>query len=129
MIRSILLCVVALVAGAALMARVVWERRGRSPVAREWSYSDAKGVTNAMLLRPGAGLALLGLAVLPWLDVPGLVVLFVLLFLPGLVIMLAGMVLPRVPVRILPAWAREPVGARHGAARESRLRRRTGRSS
>jgi len=108
--------VLMLLGALALTAVNVWQRRGRTPRARQWARGPYRDFAqrNVLVLWPALGVALVGGALLgpaEWLELPtwpGVVLLAV-----GLLTWIAFAVLPLpVPTAVQPGWYREQVAPR-----------------
>lgn len=100
-----------LMAGPIALALAVFFRLGKTWYARKWSGEYGSTPSNILLMLPGGGFFLTGLGLLRWSETP--VVGFVsgsCLVLGAILVLWGGMF--RVPMWVVPRWARERVAAR-----------------
>ncbi|NHC45203.1 hypothetical protein [Motilibacter aurantiacus] len=115
---SPILAVVLAAAGAALLAYAVLLRLGARPWARDWASNGERGVRTGLLTVPGGGAGLLALAVADRADDNLVAAVVLTVCLPVFVVlMLLSALQLRVPLWLVPGWARESVRLRRAAGR------------
>lgn len=109
-----------LLAGLALAAWNLWQRRGRTPAARAWARGVQGDWTrrSVLVVRPLIALVLVLGAVVAWRDDGPLVVGLGAAIGGCLLLLGAFLVLPiPVPTFLQPGWYRDPSRGRRGPAR------------
>lgn len=104
------------VAGTGLLAYAVLLRVGTRPWASGWTDGGEAGARGALLTTPSGGSGLLALAVVGWADENTAAALVVAVCLPLFVVLgLPAALRLRVPLWLVPSWARESYAQRRRA--------------